>query len=112
MKFVTGTLLLEREWITREIVAMYMDCGGCKSKGVQTHKNQRQGFFSERQVKNVWCSLYQEAWSWREEEAKKGEIMRVECIKYGRRNVIVKKESEWERKKILCPEYRVGRKRE
>jgi len=53
MKFVTGVLLLERGWITREIVAMYMDCGGYESKGVQTHKNQRQGFFPKRQVKNM-----------------------------------------------------------
>jgi len=94
MKFVTGVLLLERGWITREIVAMYMDCGGYESKGVQTHKNQRQGFFPKRQVKNMWCSLYQEVWSWREGEAKKGGITRVECIKYGRRDVIVKKELE------------------
>jgi len=29
-----GALLLKREWITREIVAMYIDCGGCEGKGV------------------------------------------------------------------------------
>jgi len=56
-----GALLLERGWITREIVAIYVDCRGCKGKGVQTHKNQGQEFLLERQVRNVWCSLCQEA---------------------------------------------------
>jgi len=36
--------------------------------------------------------------------------MRVEYVKYGRRDAIVRKVLEWERRKILCPEYRVGRK--
>jgi len=45
----------------REIVAMYVDCGGCEDKRVQTHKNQRQEFLLKRQVKNVWCGLYQKA---------------------------------------------------
>jgi len=38
--------------------------------------------------------------------------MRVECVKYRRRDTIVRKVSEWEKRKILYPEYRVGRKRE
>jgi len=29
-----GVLLLERGWITREIVAMYMDCGEYEGKRV------------------------------------------------------------------------------
>jgi len=45
-----GTLLLERGWIIEETMAMYVDCGGCRGKGVQTHKNQGQGFLLERQV--------------------------------------------------------------
>jgi len=60
----------------------------------------------------VWYGLYQEVWNWREEEAKRGEMTRVECIKYGRRDAIVRKVSEQERRRILCPEYRVGRKKE
>jgi len=36
----------------------------------------------------------------------------VEYIKYGRRNKIVRKISEQERRRILYLEYRVGRKRE
>jgi len=39
-------------------------------------------------------------------------MMRVECVKYRRRDTIVRKVSEWEKKKILYLEYRVGRKRE
>jgi len=38
--------------------------------------------------------------------------MRVEYIKCERRNAIVRKVSEWKRRKILCPECRVKRKRE
>ena len=56
-----GALLLERRWIMKEMVAMYVNCRGCKGKGVQTHKNWGQGFLLERQVRNVWCSLCQEA---------------------------------------------------
>jgi len=39
-------------------------------------------------------------------------MIRVKCIKCGRRDAIVRKVSEWERRRILCPECRVGRKRE
>ena len=39
-------------------------------------------------------------------------MMRVECIKCGRRDIIVRKISEWKRRKILCLECRVERKRE
>jgi len=48
-----GTLLLERGWITREIVATYVDCGECKGKGVQTHENQGQGLLLEKQIRNM-----------------------------------------------------------
>ena len=91
---------------------MYVDCERYKDKGVQTHKNQGQGFLLERQVRNMWCSLCQEVWNWREEEARRGEIMKVEYIKCGKRDVIVRKVLEQERRRILCPEYRIERKRE
>ena len=52
-----GTLLLERRQITREMVATYVDCGGCEGKGVQIYKNQEQGFLLERQVRNIQCGL-------------------------------------------------------
>jgi len=105
-------LLLKRGWITREMVAMYVDCRGCEGKGIQTHKNQGQGFLLERQVRNMWCGLYQEAWNWREVEARRGEMMRVEYIKCERRDAIVKKVLEWEKRRILCPECGIERKRE
>jgi len=50
-------LLLERGWIIEEIVETYVDYGGYKGKGVQTHKNQEQEFFLERQAKNIWYDL-------------------------------------------------------
>jgi len=58
-----GALLLERGWIMREVVAIYVDCGGCEDKGVQTYENQGQGFLLEKQVRNMWCSSCQEAWN-------------------------------------------------
>ena len=39
-------------------------------------------------------------------------MTRVEYIKYRRRNAIVRKVSEWEKRRIPYLEYRVGRKRE
>ena len=107
-----GILLLKRRWITKETVKTYVDCRGCKGKGVQTHKNQEQGFLLEKQVKNIWYSSYQEAWNQREGEARKGEMMRVQCIECRRKDTIMRKVLEWKRRRILCLEYRVGRKRE
>jgi len=34
-----GALLLDKGWITEEVVATYMDCRGCESRGVQFHEN-------------------------------------------------------------------------
>ena len=39
-------------------------------------------------------------------------MMRVEYIKYERKDVIIRKMSEQEKRKILCPECRVERKKE
>jgi len=47
------TLLLERGWIIEETVATYIEYGKCEDKRVQTYENQRQGFFLEKQVKNM-----------------------------------------------------------
>ena len=106
-----GTLLLEREWLTKEIVVTYVDCREYEGKGVQTHENQGQEFLLERQLRNIQCDLCQEAWNWRAGETKRGEMIKVECVKCKRRDAIVRKVLEWERRKILCPEYRVERKR-
>jgi len=38
-------------------------------------------------------------------------MIKVKCVKCKRRDAIVRKVLEWERRKILCPEYRVERKR-
>ena len=39
-------------------------------------------------------------------------MTKVECIKYRRRNAIVRKVSEWKRRRISYPKYRIERKRE
>jgi len=44
--------------------------------------------------------------------SKKRKMTRVECVKCRRRDVIMRKVSEQERRGILCPEYRIGRKEE
>jgi len=53
-------LLLERRWIIREVVVIYVDYREYKDKGMQTYENQGQGFFLEKQVRNVWYGLCQE----------------------------------------------------
>jgi len=53
-------LLLERRWIIREVVVIYVDYREYKGKGMQTYENQGQGFFLEKQVRNVWYGLCQE----------------------------------------------------
>ena len=59
----------------------------------------------------MWCGSCQKAWNQREKEIR-GEMTRVEYIKYGKRNTIIRKVSEQEGRGILCPEYRVERKKE
>jgi len=39
-------------------------------------------------------------------------MTRVKCVKCERRDAIVRKVLEQEKRRILCSEYRVGRKRE
>ena len=39
-------------------------------------------------------------------------MTRVQYIECGRKDAIVKKVLEWERRRILCPEYRIERKKE
>ena len=107
-----GTLLLEREWITRETMVIYMDCRGYKGKGVQTYENQGQEFLLKKQSRNVWCDLCQKAWNWREGKARRGEMTRVKCVKCERRDTIIRKISKQKRREILCPKCRIDKKRQ
>ena len=36
----------------------------------------------------MWCDLYQKAWNWRKEKAKREEMTRVQCIKRERKDAI------------------------
>jgi len=38
---------------------------------------------------------------------RRGEITRVQCVEYERKNTIERRVLEQERRKILCPEYRI-----
>jgi len=39
----------------------------------------------------VWYASCQEAWNWRQEEAKRGEMTRVQCVECRRKDTIVRK---------------------
>jgi len=61
----------------------------------------------------MYSAAYTKKYRTREKKKqKKGEITRVQYVECGRKDGIVKKVLEWKRKRILCPEYRIGRKRE
>ena len=47
----------------------------------------------------------------REKEVRREEITRVQCVKCKRKDVIGKKVIGEERREILCPEYRTGKKK-
>ena len=51
----------------------------------------------------MWCSLCQ--------EARKEEIMKIQYIEYRRKNAIVRKVLEWEKREILYLKYSIGKKR-
>ena len=59
----------------------------------------------------MWYDLCQKTQNWREEEAKRGVMTRVQCIKYRRKDAIEGKVLKQERKEILCLECRTGKKK-
>ena len=101
--------LEQREWMTKWEVVTFVECGGCNYKGTKTYKNQGQGFVSGKQLRNIWCSSCLKAWKWREDTAGEREAVVVKCSQYGRKDT-VEKIPEKNRKKILCLEYRIGKK--
>ena len=105
------TLLLDRGWVIEEIVVTYVDCGGCDNRGIQTHENQRQSFFLERQVRNIQCNFCQKAQNQKEREAKRGKMTKVQYIEYERKNTIEKKVLEQEKNEISCSEYKTEKKK-
>ena len=105
------TLFLDRGWVTEEIVVTYVDCGRCDSRGIQTYENQRQGFFLERQVRNMWCDFCQKAWNWREREAKRRKITKVQYVECRRKDTIEKRVLKQKKSEILCLEYKTKKKK-
>jgi len=60
---------------------------------------------------NVWCESCLEAWKWRDNEAEIERGSKVRCMKCKRKDTVVgKKISKDEKGRILCPEYRIGKK--
>ena len=59
----------------------------------------------------MWYNLCQKVWNWREKEARRGEITRVQCIKCKRKDTIGEKVLEQKRSEILYLECRTGKKK-
>ena len=68
-----------------------------------------QGFIFDKHLRNIWCSSCLEAQRWRENTAKEKGVVNVKYSQYRRKNT-VERISEEDRKRILCPEYRTGKK--
>ena len=66
---------------------------------------------AREEAENVWYNLCQKVQDQRDGEARRGEMTRVQYIECGRRDAIKGRVSEQERKKILCPECRIGNKK-
>ena len=101
--------LEQREWMTKQEVVTFVKCEGCNYKGTKTYKNQRQGFVSGEQLRNVWYNSCLKAQKWREDTAGERRVVVVKYSQCGRKD-IVKKIPEKDRKKILCPECGTGKK--
>jgi len=87
----------------------FVECGGCNYKGTKTYKNQGQGFIPGEQLRNVWCSSFFKAWKWREDTVGERGAVVMKCSQCGRKDT-VEKIPEKDRKKILYPEYGMGKK--
>ena len=87
----------------------FVECKEYNYKGTKTHKNQGQGFISGENLINIWYSSCLEVWRWRKNTAREREAVNVKCSWYGRKDT-VKRISEENRKRILCPGYGTGRK--
>ena len=104
-----STTLEQREWMTKQEVVTFVECRKCNYKDTKIHKNQGQGFVSSEQLRNIWCSSCLKAQKWREDTAGERGAVVVKCSQC-RRKDIVEKIPEKDRKKILCLEYRMGKK--
>ena len=70
---------------------MYVEGGGCNYKGMKIQENQKQGFVSGEQLRNIWCDKYLRAWKWRNAEEEAGRGMRVKYTKCSRKDTVVDK---------------------
>jgi len=62
-------------------------------------------------LSNIWYYDCLRAWKWRNTEGEAGRGTKVKCTKYGRKDTIVDEKIDREElRKILCSEYRTGRK--
>ena len=104
-----STALEQKEQTTRWEVVTFVECGEYNYKGTKMYENQGQGFISGEHLRNVWCSSCLEIQRWRENTARERRAVNVKYSQY-RRKDIVERISEKDRKRILCLEYRTGRK--
>ena len=99
----------QRGWTTKWKIVIFVEYKGYNYKDTKIQENQGQEFVLEEHLRNVWCSSCLKAWRWRENTAREREAVNIKCS-WCRRKDTVEKISKEDRKKILCPEYRTGRK--
>ena len=104
-----GTALEEQGQKTKWEVVTFVKYGRCQYKGTKIQKNWGQGFVSGEQLKNIWYSQCLEAQRQRENLAKERRAVKVKYTQCGQRDMVAKVSKE-DKKRILCPEYRMGRK--
>ena len=92
------TALEERGWKTKREIVMFVEYERYEYKGTKTEENQKQGFISGKQLRNLWCGNCLKAWKQR----KDGGGCKVECVKCERNDTIRGRKTE--KRKILCPE--------
>jgi len=98
-------------WTTPREVVTFVECRGCKYKGMKTQENQGQGFLSKEQLCNMWCGSCKEAWNWREEEIKGSRAERVKCGACGGKDAVVGGKVERnEKEEVFCSPCRTGKK--
>lgn len=73
--------------------------------------NWEQRFLPKAQLSNIWYGNCKRGWEWKNAEGKIDRGTKVKCTRYRRKDMVVdKKICEEEKRQILCPECRTGRK--
>ena len=98
-------------WMTRREVVTFVECRGCNYKGTKTEKNRGQGFLQKKQLCNMWCGSFKEAWNWRNREVEEERAEKVKCSTCGGKDTVVEEKVERNEKgEVFCPPCRTEKK--